>query len=304
MDFVKMQGIGNDYVYIDAFHQTIDDPSALAIRMADRHFGIGGDGLILVAPPSESGKKLGADVRMRMFNADGSESEMCGNGIRCVAKFAYDRGLSRSNPMKVETPRGVLALDLWLERGKVAQVSVNMGPPILKPSEIPVLLTGMDRVVEHPWHHVLNLRAMSPTHEWIAASGLSEHFTCVSMGNPHVMFYCHDVARIPLEVIGPKIEKHELFPRRVNVHFVQVHNRLELTMRSWERGSGITLACGTGASAVCVAGVLTNRNDRLVRISLPGGQLALKWNAADDCVYMTGPAVEVFTGVWPDAETK
>ncbi len=301
MNFVKMQGIGNDYVYVDAVNQKITDPSALAPRIADRHFGVGGDGLILVAAPTDAGKKLGADVRMRMFNADGSESEMCGNGIRCVAKFAFDRGISKANPMKVETQRGVLVLDLWLERGKVAQVSVNMGPPILKPAEIPVLLTGVDRVVNHPWQQVLNMRSMLPTAEWIAASGLADQFTCVSMGNPHVVFFCRDVTRIPLEAIGPKIEKHELFPKRINVHFVQVRNRHELTMRTWERGSGVTLACGTGASAVCVAGVLTDRSDRLVRIALPGGQLGLKWNDADDCVYMTGPAVEVFTGTWPEA---
>ena len=301
MNFVKMQGIGNDYVYVDAVNQKITDPSALAPRIADRHFGVGGDGLILVAAPTDAGKKLGADIRMRMFNADGSESEMCGNGIRCVAKFAFDRGISKANPMKVETQRGVLVLDLWLERGKVAQVSVNMGPPILKPAEIPVLLTGVDRVVNHPWQQVLNMRSMLPTAEWIAASGLADQFTCVSMGNPHVVFFCRDVTRIPLEAIGPKIEKHELFPKRINVHFVQVRNRHELTMRTWERGSGVTLACGTGASAVCVAGVLTDRSDRLVRIALPGGQLGLKWNDADDCVYMTGPAVEVFTGTWPEA---
>lgn len=301
MNFVKMQGIGNDYVYVDAINQKITDPSALAPRIADRHFGVGGDGLILVAEPTQAGKKLGADVRMRMFNADGSESEMCGNGIRCVAKFAFDRGISNANPMKVETLRGVLALDLWLDRGKVAQVSVNMGTPILQPADIPVLLTGVDRVVDHPWHRILNLRTMLPTSEWIAASGLAEQFTCVSMGNPHVVFFCEHVTRIPLEAIGPKIEKHELFPKRVNVHFVQVRDRQDLTMRTWERGSGVTLACGTGASAVCVAGVLTDRSDRLVRIALPGGQLALKWNHADDCVYMTGPAVEVFTGTWPEA---
>jgi diaminopimelate epimerase len=301
MDFVKMQGIGNDYVYVDAIGQKIDDPSALAIRVADRHFGIGGDGLILVAAPTDEGKKLGASVRMRMFNADGSESEMCGNGIRCVAKFAYDRGISRANPMKVETQRGVLTLDLWLERGKVAQVSVNMGTPILQPADIPVLLTGIDQVVNHPWERVLDLRQLSPNSDWIAASGLAGEFTCVSMGNPHIIFYCRNVHRIPLEAIGPKIETHPLFPKRINVHFVQVRKRAELIMRTWERGSGITLACGTGASAVCVAGVLTNRSDRLVKISLPGGELGLKWNQADGCVYMTGPAVEVFSGVWPDA---
>jgi diaminopimelate epimerase len=300
MDFVKMQGIGNDYVYVDAINQKIADPAALAIRIADRHYGVGGDGLILVADPTGKGKEGGADIRMRMFNADGSEAEMCGNGIRCVAKFAYDRGISRANPMRVETLRGILTLDLWLEHGKVAQVSVNMGPPILKPAEIPVLLMGLDRVVDHPWQQVLNLPTMLPTSDWIAASGMADQFTCVSMGNPHVVFFCRDVNRIPLEAIGPKIEKHELFPKRINVHFVQVCNSKELIMRTWERGSGVTLACGTGASAVCVAGVLTDRCDRLVRIALPGGQLGLKWNHADDCVYMTGPAVEVFTGTWPE----
>ncbi len=300
MKFVKMQGIGNDYVYVDAFNQNIDDPVNLACRMADRHFGIGGDGLILIAPPTEAGRALGASVRMRMFNADGSESEMCGNGVRCVAKFAYDRSISRANPMKIETGHGVLAVDLWVQRGKVSQVSVNMGAPILKPADIPVLLTGMEQVVDHPWEHVLNLRKLSANTEWIAASGLSTTFSCVSMGNPHIVFYCDDVSRIPLELIGPKIERHELFPRRVNVHFVQVHSPGEITMRTWERGSGITMACGTGASAVCAVGVLTGRSENLVLIDLPGGRLALKWNPVDQCLYMTGPAVEVFTGDWPD----
>jgi diaminopimelate epimerase len=289
MRFTKMQGIGNDYVYVDAFAQKVVDPEKLSIQMADRHFGIGGDGLILIAPPTTAAVAAGAQVRMRMFNADGSESEMCGNGVRCVAKYAYDHGLSTANPMLVETGRGVLSLQLHLQGGKVAAVTVNMGKPILSLPEIPV---------DAKW--VTRLRR---EHEFgipDAAAGVAVPATFVSVGNPHAVIYTPDVAKIDLPHVGPMLEHHKAFPRRINVHFVQVHSATEVTMRTWERGSGITLACGTGAAAVCVAGVLTDRTSRSIVAHLPGGDLQLEWREADDCVYMTGPAVEVFSGEWPD----
>ena len=294
MKFTKMHGIGNDYVYVDGFAQDVADPSAVAQRVTDRHFGIGGDGLILILP---SGR---ADVRMRMFNADGSEAEMCGNGIRCVAKYAFDHGLAKANPMRVETGNGVLALTLETTNGTVERVTVNMGEPILEAAQIPVRLPGLDRssravdvpLPEIDWGDV--------GASWTDEAGLDRRMTCVSMGNPHVVLYCEDAAKIPLDKVGPILEHHEAFPRRINVHFVQLRDRGEVIMRTWERGSGITLACGTGASAVCVAGVLSGRTDRQILAHLPGGDLHLEWRESDNCVYMTGPATEVFSGDWPD----
>jgi diaminopimelate epimerase len=288
MRFVKMHGIGNDYVYVDAFNQNIAHPEALARRVADRHFGIGGDGLILVAPPTDAAKKEGATVRMRMFNADGSEAEMCGNGIRCVAKFAYDRRLTEQNPMKIETGNGILSVDLKVDAGKVSAVTVNMGPPILDLEKIPVDAKWLGATDNVRVFHIP------------AGTSLGVAATFVSMGNPHAVIYVDDVKSVDLNKIGPTLERHQAFPRRINVHFVQVHARGEVTMRTWERGSGITLACGTGAAAVCVAGVLTGKTDRHLLAHLPGGDLTLEWREADDCVYMTGPATEVFTGEWPD----
>ncbi len=300
MKFTKMHGIGNDYVYVDAFAHIISEPEKLAVAIADRHFGVGGDGLILICPPTPEAQRLGAHVRMRMFNADGSESEMCGNGVRCVAKYAWDHHLSPANPMRVETGSGVLTLDLWMQHGKVNQVTVNMGQPILEPARIPVMITGLDKIVNYPAIATLGLDKTAAGTDWIKLSGLEDQMTCVSMGNPHVVLYCRHVDKIPLEIIGPMVERNPLFPRRVNIHFVQVHSPDEVTMRTWERGSGITLACGTGAAAVAVAGVLTKKSNRIVLMNLPGGRLALKWSQADECVYMTGPATEVFTGDWPD----
>jgi diaminopimelate epimerase len=300
MQFTKMHGIGNDYIYVDVFNQKVEHPESLAVKIADRHFGVGGDGLILICPPTSQAAAQGAHVRMRMFNADGSESEMCGNGVRCVAKYAFDHRLTTANPVRVETGAGVLTLDLWIERGKVNRVTVNMGKPILKPSEIPVKISGVDQVVNFPWRDVLKLNELPPGPDWIKAAGLEDVMTCVSMGNPHLVLFCKKPENIPLDIVGPHIEKHPLFPRRINVHFVKVHQAGEITMRTWERGSGITLACGTGAAAVCVAGVLAEKTNRIVLANLPGGQLALKWNQADDSVYMTGPATEVFSGQWPE----
>ena len=287
MRFTKMHGIGNDYVYVDTFRETVAAPEKLAMAIADRHFGVGGDGLILIAPPSPAGQAAGAHVRMRMFNADGSESEMCGNGVRCVAKYAYDHGLTQANPMRVETGRGVLAISLQVQHGKVAQATVNMGKPILALPEIPVEAQRLTRL---PREHEFGIPH--------AEAGVAIPATFVSMGNPHAVIYTPDVAKIDLPHIGPMLERHAAFPRRVNVHFVQVHSPGEVTMRTWERGSGITLACGTGAAAVCVSGVLTDRTNRNIIIHLPGGDLALEWREADDNVYMTGPATEVFTGDW------
>ncbi len=278
MRFTKMHGIGNDYVYVDCFRDRVDDPAAVATAVSDRHFGIGADGLILIAPSDV------ADVRMRMFNADGSEGEMCGNGIRCVAKFAHDHELTAANPMRIETAAGTKTIDLTIGGdGKVSAATVDMGEPVLRPRDIPVALDG-DRAVDVP----------------ITIGQAELRMTCVSMGNPHAVIYVDDVAAVPLGSLGPRLEGHELFPRRVNVHVVQVRSAGEVSMRTWERGSGITLACGTGASAVCVAGVLTGRSGRAIGARLPGGDLELEWREADNHVYLTGPAVEVFSGDWPD----
>ncbi|MEN6306939.1 MAG: diaminopimelate epimerase [Anaerohalosphaeraceae bacterium] len=291
MEFTKMHGLGNDYVYVDCFRHKIENPSQLAVKISDRHRGVGSDGLIMICPSQI------ADVRMRMFNADGSESKMCGNGIRCVAKYVYDYGLAQANTefsvpgmatmphsLRIETGRGILTLGLDTNRdNKVVRVCVNMGQPILQASQIPVALET-DQVVG------VSLQ--------VAGQELS--MTCVSMGNPHAVFFCEDLDAIDLSVVGPLIENHPLFPERVNVHFVKADSPREFTMRTWERGSGITLACGTGACACVVAGFLTGRCQRVTMAHLPGGDLELNWSDTDNCVYMTGPAVEVFSGVWPD----
>lgn len=275
--FVKMHGIGNDYVYVDCFDQEVADPAGLARVISDRHFGVGGDGLILVMPSSVG------DVRMRMFNADGSESQMCGNGVRCVAKYAHDHGRSSANPIRVETLAGIRTIALKLGAdGKVTQATVDMGEPILDSDRIPVNYPNK-RIVEMP----------------IRTSSHAMKMTCVSMGNPHAVMYVPDVKGVPLAKVGPEIENNPIFPQRINAHFVQVHDRATVTMVTWERGSGITLACGTGASAVCVAGVLTGKTDRKITAHLPGGDLQLEWRESDNHVYMTGPAVEVFSGLWP-----
>jgi diaminopimelate epimerase len=287
MRFTKMQGAGNDYVYVDCFQSPAPrDPAGLARRIADRHFGVGGDGLILICPSER------AHARMRMFNADGSESEMCGNGIRCVAKYVYDHGLAKKPRLTIETGRGALTLDLDVQHGKVARVTVDMGSPVLEPARIPTTLPG-PRVVDHP----LQLSNLVPhfsmmTERWMV--------TCISMGNPHAVIYTSDVTKVPLESVGPVLENWEKFPKRANIHFVQVHSPSEVTMRTWERGSGVTLACGTGACAVAVAGVLSGRTQRKLLAHLPGGNLELYWTEQDNHVYMTGPATEVFTGDWPE----
>ena len=279
MRFTKMHGAGNDYVYVNGFEEKVADPAALAIRISDRHFGIGSDGLILVLPPEGDGQ-----VRMRMFNSDGSESEMCGNGVRCVAKFAADRGLAKGEVIRVETLSGIREIQLQRDaRGRIVRGSVLMGRPRLAPDEIPVLAKG-DRVVDVPLQGI----------------GRGLRMTCVSMGNPHAVFYVDDAKSWPLETLGPKIEHHRLFPRRINVHIVQVVSPGEVIARTWERGSGITLACGTGTSAVGVAGVLTGRTARRILAHVPGGDLEVEWPDDEAPVRLTGPVEEVFTGEWPE----
>jgi diaminopimelate epimerase len=273
--FTKMHGIGNDYVYVDLFEEKVPDPVSLAIAVSDRHFGIGSDGLILIGP-SKAG-----DVSMRVFNADGSEARMCGNGIRCVAKYAYEHKLARSEEVRVETPAGVKSVRVHVENGRVTRARVDMGEPRLLRRDIPMTGPANEQCVDA----VLQVERA----QFLA--------TCVSMGNPHCVIFVPDAQAIALEQIGPVIERHEAFPERTNVHFAQVVRPDEVIMRTWERGSGITLACGSGASAVCVAGALTGRTGRKLLAHLPGGDLDLEFSA-DNHVFMTGPATEVFSGEW------
>ena len=295
MRFTKMHGIGNDYVYVNCFAEPLPtDPAGLARRISDRHFGVGSDGLILICPSDN-----GADARMRMFNADGSEAEMCGNGIRCVAKYVYDHGIKQSETLRIQTGRGILTLNLEIKNGKTQRVRVNMGEPILEAGKIPTAIPKVrstDKIVNYPYGFGF---AHEGGDDEVEAAGVDYSMTCVSMGNPHVVFYARDVSKVPLADVGPILERHEMFPKRINVHFVQVHSPEEVTMRTWERGSGITLACGTGACAVCVAGALSGRTHRRITAHLPGGDLELEWSETDGNVYMTGPATEVFSGDWP-----
>jgi diaminopimelate epimerase len=276
LSFTKMHGIGNDYVYVDCMSRQIADPAALARRVSPRHTGIGSDGLILICPSST------ADVRMEMYNADGSRGEMCGNGIRCVGKYAYDHGLCRRETLRVETDAGIKVLQLEIAGGLVTGVTVDMGPPELEGARIPVAGTG---------------RIVDAELEIEPQPGLgTNRVTCVSMGNPHCVLFVDDVEHLDLERIGPRFEHHPFFPKRVNTEFVRVDAPDNVRMRVWERGSGETAACGTGACAVVVAGVLTERTARRCRVRLNGGDLAIEWREADGHVYMTGPAEEVFRG--------
>jgi len=292
MHFTKMQGAGNDYVYVDCFAEPVpQQPAELARRISNRHFGVGSDGLILICPSQQ------ADARMRMFNADGSESEMCGNGIRCVAKYVYDHGICRNETLRIETGRGILTLKLEIIGGRVQRACVDMGEPILEPARIPVHFPRPydgDRIVDFPLAQYIPL---GDSAAWMEDCGWDPRMTCVSMGNPHVILFPRLVESVPLETVGPLLERQPIFPRRTNVHIVQVRGPREVTMRTWERGSGITLACGTGACAVCVAGALSGRTERRILAHLPGGDLELDW-AEDGHVHMTGPAVEVFHGEW------
>jgi len=274
MKFTKMQGAGNDYVYVNCFEEEVADPAAAAVKVSNRNFGIGSDGLILIMPSDK------ADVRMRMFNSDGSESEMCGNGIRCVAKYAYDHGIVTKKEISAETGAGILTLQLFTNAdNKVDKVRVNMGPPRLTRAEIPMQGSPAEKVINVPLnilHSTFNI-------------------TCASMGNPHCVIFVEDVENFQVEKYGPLIENHELFPRRTNVEFVQIISRTEVRQRTWERGAGETLACGTGSSAVTAACVLNGLTEKKILNHLSGGDLEMEW-AEDGNIYMTGPAVEVFTG--------
>ena len=307
VNFAKMHGLGNDYVYVDGTQHPADDAPALARWVSDRHVGVGSDGLIMLEPVTAG---VDADVRMRMFNADGSEGMMCGNGIRCVAKFAVDRGICDRNPLRVETRRGVLEV-AWRRGGHdgtVCEATVDMGPPILACARIPAAIPGTSpasAVVDHPIDEGFWRGCGAPA-GWEAACGLEPRMTLVSMGNPHAVLYCRDVSRVALEHAGPFLERHAWFPERINAHFVEVVGPAEVRMRTWERGSGATQACGTGASAVCVAGLVTGRTRSPLLAHLPGGDLHLSWDSGESGVRMTGPAVEVYEGkldlgAWPGA---
>ncbi|HQQ51027.1 MAG TPA: diaminopimelate epimerase [Spirochaetota bacterium] len=276
MPFTKLHGIGNDYIYINAIKHPVENPKKLAIAMSNRNFGVGSDGLILILPSDK------ADFTMRMFNADGSEAEMCGNGIRGFAKYVYDHGLTKKTTIAVETLAGVKQVRCTVKNGKVHTVTVDMGEPILLRDKIP-MLGNPGTVIEEDLH----------------VDGVKFSITAVSMGNPHVVIYVEDVKNFPVEKYGPMIENHELFPKRTNVEFVQIVTGKEVIQRTWERGSGETLACGTGASAVTVAGVLTEKTDRRLKVHLKGGDLSIEWNNKDNHVYLTGTAEEVFEGIWP-----
>ncbi|MBN2429374.1 MAG: diaminopimelate epimerase [Deltaproteobacteria bacterium] len=274
MKFAKMHGAGNDYVYVNCFEEEVPEPVKLAIEVSRPHFGIGSDGLILILPSEV------ADVRMRMFNADGSESEMCGNGIRCVAKYAYDHGIVNKNEIHAETLAGILTLQIFTnDAGKADRVKVMMGKPRLVPRDIPMQEEGDEPVVGK------DLEVLDRTFQ----------ITCVSMGNPHCVIFVPEVDNFPVEKYGPLIENNSIFPNRTNVEFVEILSRNEVRQRTWERGSGETLACGTGACAVTVAGALNGLTERRIVNHLLGGDLELEWAEGDE-VYMTGPAVQVFEG--------
>ena len=273
MKFTKMHGIGNDYVYVNCFKEEVPDPSQTAIKVSDRHFGIGSDGLILIKPSDV------ADGKMEMYNADGSQGAMCGNGIRCVAKYMYDYGLTDKTSISVETKSGIKYLDLTVENGKVSTVKVNMGAPILKAADIPVLC-DTEQMIDQP----------------VTVDGKEWKMTCVSMGNPHAITYIEDVKNLDIEKIGPKFENHPVFPDRVNTEFVKVIDRKTVEMRVWERGSGETLACGTGACATAVACILNGLTEDEVTVKLLGGDLTIFWDRKENLVYMTGSATTVFDG--------
>jgi len=275
MKFTKMHGLGNDYVYVDTFDQSVPDPAAMAIAVSRPHFGVGADGLVLVGPSTE------ADYAMRMFNADGREGEMCGNAVRCIGKYVHDRGLTAKTRVTLATRGGIKTLELRLQGGSVEQVTVDLGEPALSPASLPVTLAGA-QVLNHP----------------LSIDGQTHHITCVSMGNPHAVIFVDDPRAVDVHGIGRQIEHHPLFPKRTNVEFVRVWRRDLLEMRVWERGSGETLACGTGAAASLVAAVLNGLADRSAVVQLTGGELHVHWDARDNHVYQTGPATFVFDGVW------
>ena len=273
MKFTKMHGCGNDYVYVNLFEEQLENPAEVSIKVSDRHFGIGSDGLITIGPSDK------ADFRMHIYNADGSEAEMCGNGIRCVANYVYDHKLTDKTEITVETGAGILTLILFPKDGKVEQVRVDMGEPILEPSQIPVVADG-DKVIDEP----------------IEVGGKTWNMTCVSMGNPHAVVFVDDTASFPLETYGPLFENHERFPKRTNTEFVQIISRTEANMRVWERGSAETWACGTGTCACVMACILNGKTEDKVLVHLRGGDLTIEYDRESNHVFMTGPATEVFSG--------
>lgn len=273
MKFTKMQGCGNDYVYVDCTKNLIDNIRETAIKVSDRHFGIGSDGLILIRPSDK------ADFMMDMYNNDGSSGKMCGNGIRCVAKYVYDYGLTDKTSLKIETLSGIKELELFVENGKVKSVTVDMGSPSTKAKDIPVI-ADKDELINEP----------------VEIGGNIYKLTCISMGNPHAVVFVDEVDNLKLEVIGPMFENHPMFPERVNTEFVHVLDRKHIKMRVWERGSGETLACGTGACASAVACILNGLTDQEVTVTLRGGDLLIRYDEDNNKVYMSGPAVTVFDG--------
>lgn len=281
MKFTKMQGCGNDYVYVNGFEEKLPEEKKPEIvrRLSDRHFGVGGDGVIFINPAAE------ADFEMEMFNADGTRAEMCGNGIRCVAKYVYDKGLTDSEHISIVSAGNIKYLDLTVEgktdtsRGAVTRVRVNMGSPILQPEQIPVVAEG-EQAVDEP----------------IIVDGAEYRMTCVSMGNPHAVVFAQDVENLEIQQIGPLFENHERFPRRTNTEFVEVLDRQHVFMRVWERGTGETLACGTGCCATAVACVLNGLTDEKVTVRVLGGEILAEWDRERNLVFMTGPAVTVFEG--------
>jgi diaminopimelate epimerase len=278
MKFIKMQGLGNDYIYIDCLTTTVKGPAALASKISDRHFGVGGDGLVLILPSPV------AAARMRMFNADGSEAEMCGNAIRCVSKYLHDHRLVSQTHFEIETLAGIKKVEVHTVNSLVQTVRVDMGAPILDSHRVPVD-TGLDATIGFP----------------LTANGRSYHFTAVSMGNPHCVIFVPKITDAMVGEDGPVIERDPLFPRKTNVEFVQVVSKKSLTMRVWERGAGETLACGTGSCAAAVAAMLNRLTENQVTVRLLGGDLQVEWDPVDNHVYMTGPAVEVFHGEWVDS---
>lgn len=296
MKFTKMQGCGNDYIYINGLREKIgpEEKPELVRRISDRHFGIGGDGAIFINPSEE------ADFEMEMYNADGSRSEMCGNGIRCVAKYVYDKGLTDKTDISIISCGQIKYLQLFLKEGKVDTVRVNMGAPELRPELIPVTMEGADSVSGDTSVSGKNNVGVdgkeSVIDEPITVQGKEYRMTCVSMGNPHAVVFMDGVKELDIEKIGPYFENHERFPRRTNTEFVEVLDRQTVLMRVWERGTGETLACGTGACATVVSGVLNGLTDETVTVKLLGGELTVTWDQTENLVYMTGPAATVFDG--------
>lgn len=276
MKFTKMHGCGNDYVYINGFTEKITDKPAFVRAVSDRHFGVGSDGAIFINPSKE------ADFEMEMYNADGSRSEMCGNGIRCVAKYVYDNGLTNQEQIRIISAGKIKYLELNIDNGKVSTVRVNMGEPILKAKEVPVI-SKREQSVDEP----------------IMVAGKEYHMTCVSMGNPHAVVFMEDVAALDMEAVGPFFEHHEVFPNRTNTEFVKVVDRTHVDMRVWERGTGETLACGTGCCATAVACILNGLTENKVTVNVLGGKIDVEWDRENNLVYMTGPAETVFEGEYP-----